>query len=213
VTTGADSAKSLRERPALRCLVSWSLALLVPLALVLAIGIPWWQKLRGLNEQIAREGDQILRYRQVLATLPSLKAALAEEKAKDDYKAFYFDAATSALAGAQLQTDVQEMVRAAGARPISTQVLPVNADEQPLRVRIRTQFQGDTEALLDILFRVDQARPFLFVDQMSIRSTTPRTRPSRRTSRRPVRRASPRSQVGELTVRLDVFGYVLGGGE
>jgi general secretion pathway protein M len=203
----------LGGRPALRCAVSWSLALLVPLAIVLVIGVPWWQKLRGMDEQIARDSDQIIRYRQLLATLPSLKAALAEEKAKDDYKAFYFDAATSALAGAQLQTDVQEMVRAAGARPISTQVLPVKTDEQPLRVRIRTQFQGDTEDLLDILFRVEQARPFLFVDQMSIRSTMPRARPSRRTSRRSVRRARAQSQVGQLTVRLDVFGYALGGSE
>jgi general secretion pathway protein M len=189
------------------------LALLIPLALVLAIGVPWWQKVRGMDEQIARERDQVVRYRRVLATLPALKAALAEEKAKDDYKAFYFDAATPALAGAQLQTDVQEMVREAGARPISTQVLPVKADEQPLRVRIRTQLQGDTEALLDILFRIEQARPFLFVDQMSIRSTTPRAAPARRTSRRPVRRVGPQSQVGQLTVRLDIFGYALGGSE
>jgi general secretion pathway protein M len=166
-----------------------------------------------MDEQIARERDQVVRYRRVLATLPALKAALAEEKAKDDYKAFYFDAATPALAGAQLQTDVQEMVREAGARPISTQVLPVKADEQPLRVRIRTQLQGDTEALLDILFRIEQARPFLFVDQMSIRSTTPRAAPARRTSRRPVRRVGPQSQVGQLTVRLDIFGYALGGSE
>lgn len=213
MTTTAHSHKLLLSRPALRCLVSWSLALLIPLALVLAIGVPWWQKVRGMDEQIARERDQVVRYRRVLATLPALKAALAEEKAKDDYKAFYFDAATPALAGAQLQTDVQEMVREAGARPISTQVLPVKADEQPLRVRIRTQLQGDTEALLDILFRIEQARPFLFVDQMSIRSTTPRAAPARRTSRRPVRRVGPQSQVGQLTVRLDIFGYALGGSE
>lgn len=214
MTKRAKPAKQASRRRELRCLTSWALALSIPLALVLAIGLPWWQQVQDLDEQIVRQRDQIVRYRRVLASLPSLKAALAEEQARDDYKAFYFDAATPALAGAQLQTEVQEMVRAAGARPVSTQVLPVKPDEQPPRVRIRTQLQGDTEALLDILFRIEQARPFLFVDQMSIRSTMPRARPSRRGSRRPVRRPQrSQTQVGQLTVRLDIFGYALGGGE
>jgi len=47
------------------------------------------------------------------------------------------------------------------------------------------------------------------VDQMSVRSTTPRARTVRR---RNVRRPTVDRNVGQLTVRLDIFGYTLGGG-
>ncbi len=169
--------------------------------------------MQELDEQLARGTDQLQRYQRLVATLPGLRAELEREQANDDFKAFYFDAETPALAGARLQSEVQEVVRAAGARPISTQILPVDEDEQPPRVRIRTQLQGTTDELLDVLYRIEESRPFLFVDQMSIRSTTPRAAPVRRNSRRVVRRSRSQAQVGQLTVRLDIFGYSLGAGQ
>jgi general secretion pathway protein M len=190
------------------CIGAWAAVLLIPLLLIAAVVVPWWQRMETLDAAYADGVDQLYRYQRLMATLPGLRAELAREQQNDEFKAFYFDAETPALAGARLQSEVQEMVRAAGARPISTQILPVDADEQPPRVRIRTQFQGTTDELLDVLHRIESARPFLFVDQLSIRSTTPR-RPSVRG--RAVRRLT-QPTVGQLTVRLDVFGYSLGGG-
>ena len=201
---------SARRPDRLTCALAWGLALLIPLLLVLSVALPWRQRVQVLDEQLARGTDQLQRYQRLMGTLPVLRAELAREQANDDFKAFYFDAETPALAGARLQSEVQEVVRAAGARPISTQILPVDKDEQPPRVRIRTQLQGTTGELLDVLYRIEEARPFLFVDQMSIRSTTPRAAPVRRNSRRAVRRSRSQAQVGQLTVRLDIFGYSLG---
>jgi general secretion pathway protein M len=201
---------SARSRDRLSCALAWGLALLAPLLLVASVALPWSQRMHELDEQLARGADQLERYQRLVATLPSLRAELEREQANDDFKAFYFDAETPALAGARLQSEVQDVVRTAGARPISTQILPVDKDEQPPRVRIRTQLQGTTEELLDVLYRIEEARPFLFVDQMSIRSTTPRAAPVRRNSRRVVRRSPSQAQVGQLTVRLDIFGYSLG---
>jgi general secretion pathway protein M len=193
-------------------LLLWGVTLLIPLLLILSLLLPWWQRFTLLDEQIDTDRDQLQRYRQIVATLPQLRAALAEEQSNDEFEAFYFDAETPALAGARLQSEVQQMIRSVEARPISTQLLPVDENEQPLRVRIRTQLQGTTEQLLDVLYLIQEARPFLFVDQMSIRSTTPRVAPQRRrNNRRTPARAAQR--IGELTVRLDIFGYALGGGQ
>jgi general secretion pathway protein M len=190
------------------CIGAWAAALLIPVLLVLAVALPWWQRLQTLDADYARGLDQLVRYQRLVATLPSLRAELAREQANDEFKAFYFDAETPALAGARLQSEVQDMVRSAGARPISTQILPVDEEEQPQRVRIRTQLQGTTDELLDVLYRIESARPFLFVDQMSIRSTSPR----RSTIRRRVSQRRVEQNVGQLTVRLDIFGYILGSG-
>lgn len=189
------------------CALTWTALLLVPLVVILAIVLPWRAALGDLDTQIATTRDQLNRFQTLVATLPALRAELEREQADESFKAFYFDAETPALAGAQLQREVQEMVRAAGARPISAQILPVNDDEQPLKVRVRIQLQGTTDELLDVLYRVESARPFLFVDQMSIRSTTPRARSVRSRVRR--RDGTNFREVGQLTVRLDVFGYVL----
>lgn len=198
-----------RRRPSWGCAIAWSAALLPPTLLVLAIILPWSQRLHILAADYERDVEQLYRYQRLVATLPGLRAELAREQANDDFKAFYYDAETPALAGARLQSEVQDMVRGAGARPISTQILPVDEGEQPPRVRIRTQLQGTTDELLDVLHRIESARPFLFVDQMSVRSTTPRARTVRR---RNVRRPTVDRNVGQLTVRLDIFGYTLGGG-
>jgi general secretion pathway protein M len=197
----------------LRCAGLWAATVLVPVLIIVALMLPWSNHLMALDERLVRSQDQLQSYRRLVATLPALQAELEAAQANDDYKAFYFDAQTTALAGARLQSEVQDIVRGAGARPISTQVLPINKEEQPPRVRIRTQLQGTTDALLEVLYSIEAARPFLFVDQMSIRSTTPRATPTRRSSRRVVRRRQPQAQVGQLTVRLDIFGYALGGGD
>jgi general secretion pathway protein M len=196
------------------CVAAWGAVLLIPVLLVTVVLLPLLDRIRVLDEDYERGLDQLYRYQRLVATLPGLRRELEQEQANDDFKAFYFDAETPALAGARLQSEVQEMVRGAGGRPISTQILPVDDSERPPRVRIRTQMQGTTEALLDVLYKIESARPFLFVDQLSIRSTTPRARPQRNNRRRgrapqPVR---PGQQVGQLTVRLDIFGYVLGSG-
>jgi general secretion pathway protein M len=191
------------------CVAAWGAALLIPALLIALVALPLLDRIGVLDEDYERGLDQLQRYQRLVATLPRLRTELEQAQANDDFKAFYFDAETPGLAGATLQSEVQEMVRAAGGRPISTQILPVDESEQPARVRIRTQLQGTTDELLDVLYRIEAARPFLFVDQMSIRSTAPRRRNVRsRRASRPARQQN----VGQLTVRLDVFGYVLGSG-
>jgi len=77
-------------------------------------------------------------------------------------------------------------------------------------VRIRTQIQGSTDTLLNVLYEIEQARPFLFVDQVSVRSSARPDMPAQVLPGRRARRP-PVNQGGELTVRLDIFGFALGG--
>ena len=189
-----------------RCLFVWSAAILIPVIILLGIGMPWHQRLIELESETESVVDQIRRYERLIATIPRLKAELDRERNNKEIRAFYFDAPTAALAGAQLQGTIQEMVQAAGARLVNSQFLPAESNEQPPRVRIRAQIQGDTNAMLDVLYSIEHARPFLFVDQLSVRSTTRRERRDRRQGGN----NPPAETKQELTIRLDVFGYALG---
>lgn len=193
------------------CWLVWAALLLVPLLLAVAIFWPWFDRLRTLDEAIATNVDQVQRYQRVLATLPALRAELEQVDANQELKAFYFDAPTPALAGAELQRRLQEIVRGAAGRLISTQLLPGRQDEErgAQRVQVRAQLQGSTETLFDVLFEIEQARPFIFVDQLSVRSAARRDRPG--AVRRRIRRAALDGQHGQLTMRVDVFGFAVQG--
>lgn len=193
------------------CILAWTAALVIPAAIVLGIGWPWLQHAGNLEREIENLDDQIARYQRLLLTLPGLQAELDQVRSNKDVKDFYFDAKTPALAGAQLQRQVQKMVNASGGRVVSTQLLTSTDDEQPPKVKVRAQIQGKTEALLEVLYQLEEARPFLFVDQMSVRSTAPRTVAKRnpRLRGRNRHRSVRRQSQGQLTVRLDVFGYAL----
>lgn len=192
------------------CVLSWALVILVPVLLLAGIALPWLDRMEQLDEKIASGQDQLLRFRRLIATLPELRAELEQVNKNEDFKVFYFDAPTPALAGAELQRKVQTIVTGAKGRLISTQLLPEEKDEHPPRVRIRTQIQGSTDTLLEVLYEIEQARPFLFVNQVSVRSSARPETPQRIIRGRPVRRPPVRTQ-GELTVRLDIFGFALGG--
>ncbi|NEX17233.1 MAG: general secretion pathway protein GspM [Halochromatium sp.] len=188
------------------CQLLLSLLILLPLGLISLIAVSWLTENQTLEDQIQTDLERLQRYRGIAATLPALQQALEQERSNDAFKAFYFDADTPALAGAQLQTQVQEMVRTAGARPISTQILPTDAQDDPPRVSVRIQLQGTIDQLFQLLYQVESARPFLLIEQMSIRSQARSTPPpARRAARRPT---TPDNQ-DQLTVRLDIFGYFL----
>jgi general secretion pathway protein M len=192
------------------CIIAWALAILLPVVLVAGIALPWLQRYDALTAAIDAGEDQLVRFRRQVETLPTLRAELEQVKANEDFKAFYFDAPTPALAGAELQRKVQDIVTAAKGRLISTQLLPEQPNEHPPKVRLRIQIQGSTDTLLDVLYAIEQARPFLFIDQVSVRSSARPEEPERRVRGRTVRRP-PVNQAGELTVRLDIFGFALGG--
>lgn len=197
--------------PSWRCVLAWGLPAILLGALVLVLILPWAQRLSDLNQRLERTRDQIISYQRILATRPTLEAELEQVRNREDTKAFYFAAATPALAGAELQSEVQEIIRAAGARPVSTQILPVDQNEQPMRIRIRTQFQGTTESVLNVLYRIEAARPFLFVDQLSLRSAASNVPIQEARGRQAKPQVQPRER-DELTLRLDVFGYALDAG-
>ncbi|EGV31318.1 General secretion pathway protein M [Thiorhodococcus drewsii AZ1] len=200
---------SLISKPKTFCLFAWGAAAVLVLTLLGGTLIPWLSKNADLNRRISGTEDQLVRYQRLLDSRPALEAELQRVRNNDSYKAFYFNAPTQSLAGAQLQSLVQDIVNTAQGRLISTQLLNEERASTPARISVRTQIRGSTDALLSILYQIEQARPFLFVERLSIRSSARPIVVNRNRPGRPVRR--PPMNRDELTVRLDLFGFTLGG--
>lgn len=186
------------------CILLLAAMILLPAVIVGSIASLWLQQIDEMDSRFQQELDKLHRYQRLVATLPELRAAIAEEKSDDSFRIYYFDADTQAIAGAKLQREVQDMMQQAGARPVSAQVLPGEGNEVPPRVRLRIQFQCTTDQLFDLLYRTESARPFLLVDQMSIRS---QARSQQQANIRRRGRGPTADTQDQLTVRLDLFGY------
>ena len=185
---------------------------LVPVALGLGVAWPWLERMAVLRRGHRPRPRPACPLPALVATLPSLRAELEAVNNNQDFKAFYFDAQTPALAGATLQQKVQDIVKAAGSRLVSTQILPTTLASSRLTVRVRIQLQGPRSSCSRSSTSSSSPGPFC----LSIRSRcapwfsrSARSQPDERN--RQVRRPPSRPETEDLTVRLDIFGYALGG--
>jgi len=194
-----------RPRSPWRCAASLLGAVLLLVVIGVALVFPWIERDRRYTQEIQRLTDQVERYRRMAATLPGLQAT--QGKVADDpaIGSFYLAGQTANLAAADLQNRLKQMVEGSGGTLVSAQLLPAHEQGGSQMVSVSLRLNCTTEALFDILYKIENARPLLFVDTLSVRE-------QRRRSARPARQTQPEEAIRDLSVRLDVFGYLRGTG-
>jgi len=114
----------------------------------------------------------------------------------------YIRSETEALAEAKLIERLNEIARAHGVLLRSTQSLNAGDYGGSQRVSLRVSFSTDFKRLVDLIYDLESSHPFLFVDDIDIRS--------------PIRsadsEAANRTSSQPLSVRMDVFGLLIPGG-
>jgi len=181
-------------------------ALVLLLILLLATGggllFPWWNKMREYDDKTREFTATLERYQQVNARKEGLEAELQAARQRLSRSSYYLDATTPALAAAELQKQVKQVIEAQGAKLVSTQNLDSVAVETPARIVIRVRMNGEVEALSKVLHELEGGRPLLFVENMTVRSL------------RQVRgRGRERTAAFTLDINFDLVGYLLGGAE
>ncbi len=188
-----------------RCAAAFLGTLLLLSLIALALVLPWIQQDRRYSEEIERLSGQVERFGRMAAALPDLQAA--EGRVTDDpaIGSFYLSGQTANLAAADLQNRLKQTVEGSGGTLVSAQLLPAQNQEGSQVVSVSLRLNCTTEALFDILYKIESARPLLFVDTLSVRE-------QKRRAARPVRKGQQVPEtVQDLSVRLDVYGYLRGG--
>lgn len=191
--------------PRWRCAASLLGIAGVLLVVGLGIVMPWLDRQHRYNDEIDRLNQQVERLGRMAATLSGLQAT--EGKVSDDptISSFYLPGQTANLAAAELQNLLKQMVEGAGGTLVSAQLLPAQNQEGSQVVSVSLRLNSTTEALFDILYKIENARPLLFVDTLSVRE-------QKRRNPRPARQGqSAQETIADLSVRLDVYGYLRSG--
>lgn len=188
-----------------RCAAALLGTLLFVSLVAVGLVLPWLEQDRRYSAEIERLSDQIDRFGRMAAPLPQLLAT--EGKITDDpaIGSFYLSGKTANLAAAELQNRLKQMVEGAGGTLVSSQLLPTQDQEGSQVVSVSLRLNSTTEALFDILYKIESARPLLFVDTLSVREQ------KRRTARPTRKGQQPPETIHDLSVRLDVYGYLRGG--
>jgi len=183
-----------RERLIAVALLVFSIALIYMLVLA---------PLFALKQEYAESVDELEfrleRYRKIAAERPQWSRQVEEIKQHGRVSEQYITKDTPALASADLQTLIKEIVTASGGELISTQVVPEQQEDQLTRIAVRIRMNGNTKVLRDVLHAVETSQPILWVDNLNLRPI--------RMPVRPGGKAAP----DRLSIDFEVVGYMRAG--
>jgi general secretion pathway protein M len=173
--------------------------LLAVVAFVAAIGalaVPVWLANVYYDKHLAEATDKIERYNRIAAMRPEVTKQLEALRNKDTRR-FFLRSGAAALSGAEATEAVKTLIEGAGARLISVQAPPAKDDGRYRQVTVNVQMTANVFALRKILHALESHTPYLFVDNLLVRSQVPG-------NFKPGPGGEP-----EMFVQFDVFGYAL----
>lgn len=174
-----------------RVLAAALLALVVIIVLAL-IAVPVVLLHRHYDEHIARMTRQLQTQSAFNALGPKVAQALESLKTRDASRLF-LKGNTAALASAELQDQVKTLVESSGGRFISSTGMAHKDDGQYRTVAATFQINLGNANLRRLLHALETQEPYLFVDNLTIRSLTP-----------PGFRAPPGYSEPEVYAQMDV---------
>ena len=175
-----------------------ALLLVVLAAVVLAVAMPLWLLNRRYDTAIEDAATRLQRYSKIAGMQDGLRKKVTEVKALGTTR-HYLKNASPALAAVELQELVNSVLDANGGKLNSIQILPHKDEGMYRQITISLQLTASLSALKAMLYKIESARPYLFINNFSVRSyagfaprPTPATEP-------------------ELTIQFDLAGYALKG--
>ncbi len=179
-----------------------AIALLVVLVVLVigAVALPvWWlnQRYGGAVDEAA---TRLAKYSRIVGMRDGLVTRAMEVKALEANHHF-LKSASPALAAAELQEQAKVILDENGGKLNSIQILPHKDDGQYRQVSVALQLTAPLSAVKAMLYALESAHPYLFIDNFSMRSMNmSATR-------------NDGANEPELLVVFDLTGYALKGAQ
>lgn len=181
-------------------LLALALLTLPALLVYFALAAPYLGWVHSNQERIAELKFQLERLSRTAAEEPLWRTRLEAVRARHDQDRHYLSGETPALASAELQKYLGEIIRTAGGDLMSTQVLPHRQEERFTRIAVLVRLTASTASLREVLHRIESNRPLLMVASLTIRALPGRLDPT-------TRKLLP---ADRLHVDMEVEGYLAG---
>jgi general secretion pathway protein M len=168
------------------------------LLVALVVALPVWLLHRYYDEALADNAGKLDRYSRIAGTRAEVAKQLEAMRSREPRR-FFLRSGAAALSAAEAQEAIRGMVEGNAGKLISMQP-PTSKEEGRYRqITSNVQIQANIFALRKILHAIESNVPYLFVDNLSVRTQVP-----------PGHRPQPGAEP-EMFVTFDVSGYALTG--
>ena len=161
-------------------------------------GIVWYVN-HYYDMKLAEKQDRIERLQRIASTRAAVSRQLDAMRARETRKVFLRSGAT-ALSAAEAQEAVRSLVESSGGKLITMQAPSSREEGRYRQITVVVQLTANVQALRRILHALEGNTPYLFVDNVTIRSQVTGAH-----------RSAP-GQEPEMFVSFDVSGYTPLGG-
>ena len=183
-----------------------SLLLLIILFVVFYLLVPLGHFYIKKNETLENLQQQLSRFEYLVANEDKINAELKRIDDLGSEGDLFLSGSKKSIASANLREFINEAVKRSGGQLVSSQDYEADAVPSATAIGLRLQVSGEAQNLVDFLHEIESARPIIFIDDLSVTSSSSRVRASRnrRKTNVPLRKSS------SLDVRMDVVGYLAG---
>jgi len=156
---------------------------LVLIPLILAVKFVLWpvlQSYASTGEDLISTREEIVHYQRLLGEQPALQEAVARLERTRPLSPYLLAGTNRALAAAGLQKQLQDAATEHGVTILSLRVQNPASDGPLERISVEARLRTGVPELRDLLYWIETARPYLFIENLSInarragrRTTTP----------------------------------------
>jgi general secretion pathway protein M len=176
-------------------LLAVALLLLVLAAAAAAVAIPVMQLHARYQAAIDQRVDRLSREQRIISMAPELQKQMIALQRLNPGR-FYLRNTNPVLAAAEIQENAKHLIDANGGKLLSMNILPPQEEGQLVRVGVNVQLTVGLDGLEKLLYGLETATPYLFINNLSIRAINAYMPPN----------APP--QPLQLQVQFDLTGYV-----
>lgn len=138
--------------------------------------VPLWAANRHY-QNIIEELDGQLEIHQRVATADDVLRSRHEQlKRSQAGNQNYLKGSSEALAAAGLQKTVKRIAGSNSMELLSTQILPASKVSELTRIMLKVRMRGRLDNILQVFYALETGQPYLFLDNVSIRSHGQRKR-------------------------------------
>lgn len=146
-------------------------------------------------DEIEARSHELMTYRHLAVGQAQFEQQLSVLNQRSVATDYQVKGDTPALASANMQKHLKNIVTRNGAEVISTQIVAPDDDEEGNRVSLKVHLRADIRGAMVILHALESGRPMLFVDDLAI-------------SARPVRgRTADDPPTVQLDLQFEIGGY------
>lgn len=155
-----------------RRLLALAIAAAIPLLAWMAVVQPVWSRYQAYQNEQLNQTALLAKFQARAASLTLLQAQRAELEQRDTDSRGLLRADTDALAAAHLQAAITKLMVRGGGSVASMQVLPPSQEGEFQKVRINANVRAPMLKFFDVLYGIEAAAPFIFIDSLNIRSAS-----------------------------------------